>query len=392
MSSDPILSHFIQRFLDAATQYPDLRHVAVWNKSKEWPTVPDNDNPSDDIHYLGLPSWPDYVFKERGKRQRRVNVSTPDWFYVDNFLCQGTFHFEFDPQGNCSAEEQEKAVQLARSLGKEVAEWCPVFLQPSTSHDKREEVQDLTLNNWLYLVYYAIEPEWVEKKSLQVWHLPGNFFSVSAQAIDLLEKRGDRNAWQSLAEQCRSIAEHCPAYEGAISILASGGQVDLSELQGVIDGLWKEAFHIGTVKDSPPRRPIIQSALEAKEAIASMLKWANDHLEVHNPIPNTVKTGQEPDSNENDESKVSVPATELSQRQILILQTLFEATAFNSDRRINTDEIAERAEGPGTNPAGFKEPVADLHSKGFIKTKTGRGGGCWLSQKGLQRAEEITKQ
>jgi hypothetical protein len=83
--------------------------------------------------------------------------------------------------------------------------------------------------------------------------------------------------------------------------------------------------------------------------------------------------------------------TPLSARQLNILEALYLLGAFDADTRQTTEEIAVKAEGKGVDPAGFKEPIAELGSLKLVETKRGRSGGCWLTGKGRERAERRQK-
>jgi hypothetical protein len=82
---------------------------------------------------------------------------------------------------------------------------------------------------------------------------------------------------------------------------------------------------------------------------------------------------------------------QLSGRQEVVLQALLEMKAFDSDSRESTPRIAKAAEGEQADPNSFKEPISDLVTKKLVKTKSGRGGGCWLTPLGRVRAEKLAK-
>jgi DNA-binding IscR family transcriptional regulator len=73
----------------------------------------------------------------------------------------------------------------------------------------------------------------------------------------------------------------------------------------------------------------------------------------------------------------------LSQRQYEILQAMFQLRAVDASRRQNTAEIARKAEGKQAHTDNFKKPMAALKKLGYIATKVGRGGGCWLTPEGV---------
>jgi hypothetical protein len=81
----------------------------------------------------------------------------------------------------------------------------------------------------------------------------------------------------------------------------------------------------------------------------------------------------------------------LSDRQYNILVAMLELKAFTAESRATTDGIAEKAEGPTASPEQFKRPVSGLRRRRLLDSKTGRDGGCWLTDKGRQLAELIKK-
>jgi hypothetical protein len=84
-----------------------------------------------------------------------------------------------------------------------------------------------------------------------------------------------------------------------------------------------------------------------------------------------------------------VPA--LSERQYRILQALLELDATSPAKRRPTKDVAEKAEGIEADPEGFKQPITDLAASGFVGTKGGRGGGCWLTATGRAVAEQLKR-
>jgi hypothetical protein len=72
---------------------------------------------------------------------------------------------------------------------------------------------------------------------------------------------------------------------------------------------------------------------------------------------------------------------DLTDRQRDCLQALYEAKALDADTSLTADEIATRAAG-AKDPSGFKRPLSDLCQRGLIDSKTGRGGGSWITTEG----------
>jgi hypothetical protein len=79
----------------------------------------------------------------------------------------------------------------------------------------------------------------------------------------------------------------------------------------------------------------------------------------------------------------------LSSHQKEVLIALLELKAFESDRRVSTDEMTRKAAGPAAGSDSFKSPVASLVAAGLVASKEGRGGGIWLTPARKQRAEHV---
>lgn len=88
-------------------------------------------------------------------------------------------------------------------------------------------------------------------------------------------------------------------------------------------------------------------------------------------------------------SMPALVAADLTERQREVLQALLELDAVSQAQRRNTAEIASRVNGPTASPDNFKQPIADLSRRKLIDTKTGSGGGCWLTDLGRALAVEI---
>lgn len=83
-----------------------------------------------------------------------------------------------------------------------------------------------------------------------------------------------------------------------------------------------------------------------------------------------------------------IPA--LSHRQYVTLQTLLKMRATSADARQTTAKIVERAEGKAADYVQFKRDIASLKAAGFIDTKSGAGGGCWLTTEGRKLANRLS--
>jgi len=87
------------------------------------------------------------------------------------------------------------------------------------------------------------------------------------------------------------------------------------------------------------------------------------------------------------------PSTDepLSERAQLVLVAMLELGAIDSDRRKSTEDIAAKALGPGSDANALKDVMSELSTRQLIKTKTGRTGGCWLTERGCSRARKLRR-
>jgi hypothetical protein len=82
----------------------------------------------------------------------------------------------------------------------------------------------------------------------------------------------------------------------------------------------------------------------------------------------------------------------LSIDQQFLLVATYELAAFNSDSRQTAAQIVDQAKGHHCDPENVKRALADLvEDKHFLGSKTGRGGGYWLTPEGKRRAKRLKK-
>jgi hypothetical protein len=79
----------------------------------------------------------------------------------------------------------------------------------------------------------------------------------------------------------------------------------------------------------------------------------------------------------------------LNGRDREVLKVLLDGEAFDSDHLMRTADIALKAAGKAADPNQYKEVIVKLKTLGYVETKEGRGGGCWLTAPGRQRAEKL---
>lgn len=82
----------------------------------------------------------------------------------------------------------------------------------------------------------------------------------------------------------------------------------------------------------------------------------------------------------------------LSDRAQCVLIAMFQLRATDSDKRRSTEVIAAEAIGDHADANALKVVMLELNSRQLVKCKTGRGGGCWLTEKGRARAEKLSKE
>jgi len=88
------------------------------------------------------------------------------------------------------------------------------------------------------------------------------------------------------------------------------------------------------------------------------------------------------------ESQSLGPQPDLTDRQKLVLQALLELAAVDLSSRRTTQQVACTAGGRAADAEEFKAPVAELVRLGFVKSKRGRKGGCWLTEQGKRQAQK----
>ena len=85
--------------------------------------------------------------------------------------------------------------------------------------------------------------------------------------------------------------------------------------------------------------------------------------------------------------QIEVPA--LSEKQYLILETMKELGATSADTRQTCEDIATECDGTKADVNVFKPLLSDLTQLGLTDSKTGRGGGSWLTTPGAKVAERL---
>lgn len=79
----------------------------------------------------------------------------------------------------------------------------------------------------------------------------------------------------------------------------------------------------------------------------------------------------------------------LGERARLALVALLRERAVDSDHRITAEKLAVSAVGATADANQYKAVVVYLKELGYVDTRKGRGGGCWLTPAGKARAEKV---
>jgi hypothetical protein len=81
----------------------------------------------------------------------------------------------------------------------------------------------------------------------------------------------------------------------------------------------------------------------------------------------------------------------LSGRSQYVLIAMLDLGAIDSDGRRTTAEIAAQALGKQADENALKPVMSDLSTRKLIRTKRGPGGGCWLTEPGIARANKLRR-
>jgi hypothetical protein len=150
-------------------------------------------------------------------------------------------------------------------------------------------------------------------------------------------------------------------------------------------------FHLRDLLGSLVRVQDLPEQVESDELVAKLSRPL-DGQAVEGGGANSEPSGAgrpAPPGDRSGDDRQEIPV--LSQRQYGILEAMALLKAFNSAKRQTTEAIAERAEGPSANPDSFKTAMAELKRQQFVDTRSGRGGGCWLTADGREVANRLTQ-
>jgi hypothetical protein len=89
------------------------------------------------------------------------------------------------------------------------------------------------------------------------------------------------------------------------------------------------------------------------------------------------------------EQEGEAPDTPLSVEQRWLLIAAYRLNAFTSDRRKTGDQIVKEAKGKFASRANASKALSGFVATRLLDSKTGSGGGYWLTPKGKARAERL---
>lgn len=79
----------------------------------------------------------------------------------------------------------------------------------------------------------------------------------------------------------------------------------------------------------------------------------------------------------------------LGERAKLFLKALLKMNAIDADNLKRIPDVVTVAVGRGADIEQYNRVVSDLKKKGLVETQRGRSGGCWLTEAGKQRAQNL---
>jgi ribosomal protein L34E len=118
-------------------------------------------------------------------------------------------------------------------------------------------------------------------------------------------------------------------------------------------------------------------------------------ISIYRMTPRTIRRNQEStkprDVQIREAFDIRTEEEPLCERAQSTLMAMLKMGAIDADHLQPTAKIAERAFSNGCSPNSLKMLIAQLATRRLIKTKTGRGNGCWLTEAGRQRALRLSR-
>lgn len=195
--ADERLRRLHAAFLDAAGRFLGLclRHAAANDRGvlPDWPQVPDGDH-----RHLGLPNHCWWPLLQRRERELFTPLPPQHWFRIDGRIWEGAFYnggpSRTEPWGDAPSETwedlqaQNEGYKLAIADFQRLADSAAGHfdMQPSPHYLTDFPLEAKGWHRWLELLYTMPFAETEFREEFLVRRLPGDVFTASARAIEVL--------------------------------------------------------------------------------------------------------------------------------------------------------------------------------------------------------------
>ena len=182
-----------------------------------------------------------------------------------------------------------------------------------------------------------------------------------------------------IAEQLRKVGE---AIEGR--------RLSVADAMSLASEILREANDQGAFEG------ILKRIVGAEANIIAVAKWVDD--EIHQKLERAYERGDQDDIEEVGQKAIvegcakvasligEAPSVEPETREEEVLQVLFGENAFDIRSKMTIQQITTQTAYKRT-VNDYKNPVSKLVTTGLVKTKQGSKGGCWLTRKGKDEAQ-----
>jgi hypothetical protein len=169
------VKRLVGRYYDAASQYPDLGHVAVKADTAEWPfhTLGSRTAPGLGVHGLAA---------TLAEEERMPIPVMPHWLRADGQLWQGYFLYWLWDWSLIRLAEQ--AATRLLSLNEEAKGILGAPSLPVSGTELAAGINEV--DAWLSRVYEVLRPAPRDVDDLKVLQLPGNAFAAVGGAVEQL--------------------------------------------------------------------------------------------------------------------------------------------------------------------------------------------------------------
>jgi hypothetical protein len=163
--------------------------------------------------------------------------------------------------------------------------------------------------------------------------------------------------------------------------------------------LWEAMGRIGgSVPDAPPWVGMDTTRQEMQFARGEVVQGFPDFSAVHNALNAVEDWSQAHLTNQTeagcspaDQGDAEQADNELNEREGEILLALLLLKATGKRRAVSRHKAATKAD-PATKPASYNKAIASLVERKLVESKSGPGGGIWLTSDGMRFAESFQQQ